>query len=64
MLNVAVPPTLKFAVNVPLVSPLRVKVKTRLGVPSSAADEGETATVTSVSSLVTVPVAALGVPTL
>src|SRR5262249_22983195 len=59
VLNVAVPPTEKFTVSVPLVTPARVNVYTRFVPPSSATAVGETATLTSVSSLVIVPVAGL-----
>src|SRR6185369_16825171 len=60
---VAVPPIVKFAVNAPVVTPARVNVKTRFPAPSSVAEVGATATDTSVSSLVIVPVADPGVPT-
>ena len=62
MLKVAVPPIVKFAVSAPVVTPARVNVNTRLVAPSSFTDDGATATDTSVSSLVIVPVADAGVP--
>ena len=41
-----------FTVKVPLVLPLRVKVKSRLVAPSSATESGETVTLTSVGNTV------------
>src|SRR5438128_7566689 len=53
----------KFTVSELAVTPVRVNVYTRSD-PPSATDDGDTATVTTVSSLTIVPVAELGLPTL